>query len=137
VKRFCSETSLATFPTLRVPSPIHMKLSLAKISTDSEIEFTRRGLHADYARWRTNNPRGRLVGSSLVNKTFMIMSASCGACGKFSNSREENSLHVFPSFTRPLVPKISISQNSLSLFRFHRLCKFPPTSSRSFSFPPL
>lgn len=29
------------------------------------------------------------------------MSASCGACGKFSNSREENSLHVFLLLSLP------------------------------------
>jgi len=100
---------VATFPMLRAPSPIHVELFLAKLSADAEIGFTRSELHAAYARWRTNNPRGRLVGSSLVNKTFMIMSASCGACGKFSNSREENSLHVFLFPLALLLLKISIS----------------------------
>lgn len=73
-----------------------------------------RGLCAD------EYPRRRLVNSSLVNKTFMIMSASCGACGKFSNSHEENSLHVFLSFSYPFscpqnfyFPKFPLS---LSLF---------------------
>jgi len=119
---------------LRASSPIHVELFLTKLSADAEIGFTRSGLHADYARWRTNNPRGRLVGSSLVNKTFMIMSASCGACGKFSNSREENSLHVFLFplalllLLKFLFPKIlSLSFVSIAFASFHRP---PPVRSR-------